>query len=142
MNHPMHPALVHFPIACWTLVTAGDLLGFFYTINNDQLITSVGILLCIGLVFALGAMLAGLMEVDKLAKNPQAKRTALWHVGMVCLSFCFYSASLFFRVQAQQFIAADFWAIACSLGGLMSLLVGGWLGGQLVYHHGVGQVDR
>ncbi|WP_343251093.1 DUF2231 domain-containing protein, partial [Pseudoxanthomonas sp. KAs_5_3] len=25
MRHPLHPALVHFPIACWSLATAGDL---------------------------------------------------------------------------------------------------------------------
>src|SRR5690606_40767462 len=25
MKHPLHPALVHFPIACWTLATLADI---------------------------------------------------------------------------------------------------------------------
>ena len=30
MRHPLHPALVHFPIACWSLATAADLAGLAF----------------------------------------------------------------------------------------------------------------
>ena len=30
MSHPVHPAVVHFPVACWVLATAADVLGLFW----------------------------------------------------------------------------------------------------------------
>ena len=31
MKHPLHPALVHFPIACWSLATLADIAGQWST---------------------------------------------------------------------------------------------------------------
>ena len=30
MSHPLHPALVHFPIACWSLATVTDLASLYW----------------------------------------------------------------------------------------------------------------
>jgi uncharacterized membrane protein len=53
-----------------------------------------------------------------------------------------YAGSLFLRIEHQQFIAPDVLALLLSGAGLLVLLATGWLGGQLVYRHGVGVAGR
>jgi uncharacterized membrane protein len=65
--HPLHPALVHFPIACWTAVPVMDAL---HLVLRDPLWWRCSYwLLAIGIVSGLAAMALGLF--DLLLRSPQ-----------------------------------------------------------------------
>lgn len=135
MRHPLHPALVHFPIACWSLATAGDLLSLML---GEQAWRLSGLLLLAGIGFSLPAMLAGLLELTRLPGDSPLMRHVNRHMFMVLCALAFYTASLFLRLHGTRLVEPGVLAIGSSVIGFVCLAVAGWLGGQLVYAHGVG----
>ncbi|MGE5167611.1 MAG: DUF2231 domain-containing protein, partial [Deltaproteobacteria bacterium] len=69
MRHPLHPALVHFPVACWSVATAADLASLHF---GEPAWRLAGALLVIGLVMAVPALLAGLYELTRVAQDSPA----------------------------------------------------------------------
>jgi len=134
MNHPVHPLVVHFPIACWSLSTLGDLLGIFYFHNQTQ---AIGLLLFIGCISAIVAMTAGLYEVIKIKDIEPISTTVDYHMYAAMIAWSFYSVSLYLRWDDHLFTKPTLWAIVTSIIGFVSLVIAGWYGATLVYRHGV-----
>lgn len=135
MRHPLHPALVHFPIACWSLATAGDLASLVWGEPAGHL---AGVLLVAGIGFSLPAMLAGFFELAKVAADHPALKDVNRHMIMVMCALAFYTSSFFLRLQGTHLVQPGSLAIGLSVLGLLSLAAAGWLGGKLVYGHRLG----
>ncbi|BBL35752.1 hypothetical protein Nstercoris_02028 [Nitrosomonas stercoris] len=136
MKHPIHPLLVHFPVATWVIATFCDIASFFRT---DELMSQVaGVLLVIGVVTALLAMVAGLMELAKIDQQSPAMKVANQHMLLMMVSWSLYAVSLFMRLEGTQLVQPGLVAIILSIAGLFVLCVAGWFGGRLVYEYGVG----
>ena len=135
MRHPLHPALVHFPIACWSLATSADLVGLAW---GEPAWRLAGVLLVAGIGFSIPAMLAGLFELAKVAEGNPAIKDLNRHMIVVMCALAFYTASLFLRLQGTRLIEPGLLAIALSVLGFLLLCVAGWLGGKLVYGHRLG----
>lgn len=135
MSHPLHPALVHFPIACWSLATAADAASLFW---GEPAWRLAGWLLVIGTVTALAAMLAGFVELLKIATDSPAMRTAHRHLLSAVTALSCYAASLFLRLDGTALQPPGTMEFALDAAGFTALCVTGWLGGTLVYRHGVG----
>ncbi|SHM17717.1 DUF2231 domain-containing protein [Rhodanobacter sp. OK091] len=135
MRHPLHPALVHFPIACWSLATAGDLASLVW---GEPAWRLAGVLLVAGIGFSIPAMLAGFFELAKVAEENPAIKDVNRHMIVVMCALAFYTASLFLRLQGAHLVEPGPLAIALSALGFGLLCVAGWLGGKLVYGHRLG----
>lgn len=127
--------LVHFPVACWSLATMADFASLHYGQPAWHL---AGTLMAIGIVMALPAMVAGLIELIQVPDEAAVMRDAYVHMGVMLLAFALYVASLMMRIDAMHLVAPGTAAIIVSTCGFLSLSVGGWFGGRLVYGHGVG----
>lgn len=135
MRHPLHPALVHFPIACWTLAVVADLVGLW--LGDLAWRWSAG-LLAIGCSMAVLAMLAGMVELHRVPEGV-AMRDAYWHMGLMLAAFSLFTARLLAGVGQMRPAPPDALCFVLDAGGFACLAVGGWLGGRLVYGHGVGR---
>ena len=135
MRHPLHPALVHFPIACWSLATAADLASLAW---GEPAWRFAGILLLAGIGFSIPTMLAGLLELAKVDGDNPAIKDVNRHMIMVMGALSCYVASLFLRLQGTSFVEPGLPAIGLSVLGFLCLGVAGWLGGKLVYGHRLG----
>lgn len=138
MRHPLHPMLAHFPVTCWSLTTLADLAGLRYGQPAWQL---AGTLLWIGLLMALPTVVAGIFQLIRVPDEAATMRTTYLHMALMMLAFALYLATFLMRVDSQHIHAPDAAALAVSAAGLVVLLVGGWLGGSLVYGHGVGRPE-
>lgn len=134
MHHPLHPALVHFPIACWTLAVVADFLSLYFGERAWQWSTG---LLAIGCITALLAMLSGLLELVRVPLG-LAMRDAYLHMGAMVLALTLFALRLMLGLEQMQALAPDTLALGLDAAGFMCLMVGGWFGGRLVYGHGVG----
>lgn len=135
MNHPLHPALVHFPIACWSLATAADVASLWWGKPAWML---AGVLLALGTMIALAAMATGFIELLKVGAEHPATRDLNRHMLLMLTAWCLYATSLFLRLQGSTLNPPDSVDLSLSVVGFVVLGVGGWFGGKLVYGHGVG----
>lgn len=135
MRHPLHPALVHFPMACWSLATAADFASLVWGEPARRL---ASVLLVAGTGFSIPAMLAGFFELAKVAEENPAINDVNRHMIVVMCALAFYTASLFLRLQDTHLVEPDLLAIALRVLGFLSLRIAGWLGGKLVYGHRLG----
>lgn len=135
MRHPLHPALVHFPVACWSLATAADFAGLRY---GDTAWSWSSGLLAIGCGMALAAMLAGFVELARVPDGP-ALRDVWWHMGLMLGAFTVFATRLLLRLNHRHPLPPDALSLALDCAGFLMLAAGGWFGGRLVYGHGVGR---
>lgn len=135
MRHPLHPALVHFPVACWSLAVAADVAGLW--LGESAWRWSSG-LLVVGSAMALLAMLAGLLELSQVPEGVPM-RDAYVHMTAMLLAFVLFTARLLLRLEHGHPLPPDMPALLLDAAGAAALVVGGWFGGRLVYGHGVGR---
>jgi uncharacterized membrane protein len=133
-GHPLHPAVVHFPIALLLSATIAD-LAWVAGLTND---THTGaVLMAAGLVGGLVAMGAGMIDFTNL--DQAIVPHALKHMSAVGLAWLGYGIALYLRRGALIGGAVlSTPTIAVSIVSALILALGGWLGGRLVYTFGAG----
>jgi uncharacterized membrane protein len=141
-RHPFHPALVHFPIACWGLSHPADLAALLGTqvvfFGLDWWPLSC-LLTWAGVVSAVPAMVVGIYDFMQLPDENRLMRVFYKHAGFVGMAWILYLASGYTRLADNPVPAPPVLLPALISGaGLICLCIGGWYGGQLVYKYHLG----
>jgi len=133
-GHPIHPMLVQFPIVCFILTLVCDVL---YTQGHTELASASTWLLIVGLVMGALAAVAGLTDFlgDKRIQGADAIKHAAANVTAVVLEV----VNLVLRLKNPDSIGST--GVWISLVVVLILLYSGWMGGRLVYIHGIGVND-
>lgn len=132
-GHPLHPMMIHFPVAALIALVASD-LGYLY--SADPFWARAGLWLAgVGAFGGWIASLAGLVDLLTV-KGVRRLITAWCHaiIAVMMLSL----ASLNWLLRFHEAGAILPWGVGLSLltAGLIGLA--SFLGGQLVYEHAVG----
>lgn len=86
--------------------------------------------------------MAGAADYAAIEEQPQAQKLATTHMMLMLLAVSLYAASLLLRGGPAPPTGHSRTAtLALESLGLIVLGVGGWCGGHLVFHHGIGR-DR
>lgn len=137
MGHPIHPMLIPFPIALWVFSLVADLLYYWRGNEHWPLIAFYALLAgCLG---AIAAAIFGF--IDYLAiKDKQVVKVANWHARLNVLALLLFAASWYLRTDKGSDMVNDSLTIpvALSVLGVIVVTISGWLGGELVFKHGVG----
>ena len=132
-GHPLHPVMIHFPVAALMALVASD-LGYWYT--NDPFWERSG--LWLAGVGAFGGWIASIAGIIDLVTVSRIRRliTGWSHAIVAVVMLSLASLNWLLRLNSPEAILP--WGLAVSLvtGALIALA--GWLGGQLVYEHAVG----
>jgi len=134
-RHPIHPMLVPFPIGLWVFSFVADLIfaGGGAPIWNDlAFYTMAG-----GIIGALLAAIPGLVDFLSLT-DTRARRIGAAHLALNLLIVALFAANLFWRTRSPAGVPGPVWL---SAGAVVLLVISGWLGGEMVFVHGVG-VER
>jgi uncharacterized membrane protein len=135
-GHPLHPTLVHFPIVFWTVAVAAYVSVVVAASDSATMIAkySNGA----GLIMALVAMIAGLLELRSIDSGSAAMRVATQHMMMMATAwFCFLLAMMLSISAGLDRVTAQFAEVAAAGVGFLLMSVGGWFGGRLVYEFGI-----
>ncbi|HVY80186.1 MAG TPA: DUF2231 domain-containing protein [Steroidobacteraceae bacterium] len=133
-GHPLHPMLVHFPIALWTAGIALD-VGGLATGSDWVWPVSFGSYAA-GVASAVLTMLAGFLDFAAIAQSDPAREKAVFHMLAMSTAWLLFLVSL--ALRGFSLVAApSVWAIAMAFVAFLVMVFGGWLGGQLVYRFGV-----
>lgn len=133
-GHPIHPMLVPFPIVCFTGALVTDIV-YAETARMQWANFSVW-LLTAGLVMSVFAALAGIIDFfgDRRVRD---LRAAWIHGAGNAIAVVLAIVNAFVHSRDAYTSVAPTGLILSALVVLI-LLVTAWLGGELVYRHGVG----
>jgi uncharacterized membrane protein len=133
LGHPAHPVVVVVPSGFWVTSAVYDLRSADGTDPEAERIADATLKL--GLLTAVPAALTGIAQF--LRTDGLARRVAAVHWALNLSALSLYSASWVARSQGRRSGGRKLSAVAIALVG-----PGAYLGGELAYHYGVGQVPR
>ncbi|MEQ1625774.1 MAG: DUF2231 domain-containing protein [Nitrospira sp.] len=138
MDFPLHPILVHFPIALLFVSVFFDLLGT--SLSRESFREGALWLLGLGLTGGIAAAIAGRMAEDAAEKAGIAEALIETHETWAHITLVIMAVLLLSRLLLRnRFSTRTFAAyLAVATVGLLTLIATGHTGGDLVYKHGAG----
>ena len=137
-RHPIHPMLVHFPLAAWLLMAASDAAALAM---GRPFFWHVSALLCLtGVVMGAIAAMFGAMELQRVKGQARLERLAAIHGGVMGAAWVVALAVMVLRIDELLLTRIPAPMIVPVLDFVVAgmVLAGAFLGGELVYRHGVG----
>jgi uncharacterized membrane protein len=135
-GHPLHPPLTDATIGAYTVATAFAVLGAL-GVSEENMATAWWLALVAGLVVTVPTALAGLLDWLTIPRSGEQWKTATLHLAAMV------SATVVFLLAA--IVGHDGYAdgevtgagLVLTLAGFAVLTLGGWLGGTIVFVHGM-----
>jgi uncharacterized membrane protein len=128
-KHPIHPMLVAIPIGLWIFSLACDLIRVLGGTSPNWQVAAYYTLVG-GILGALVAAVPGFIDMLSLPRG--LKRIALIHMSINLSVVALYLVNAYLRKHGGLDVAVWLSLVAVAL-----LAVSGWLGGKMVYVHGV-----
>ena len=143
MPFPLHPAIVHFPIA---LITAALIFHTLHLYKPEWINRTIGLwLLGLSTIFSIVAVLSGQKEIQKAGELGYPTETLLLierhqTIGNIVVwgSILLFIGWLFLYLKNQVNNKVNHLAFAFLLLLFVIVIISGYTGGYLVYIHGVG----
>ncbi len=130
-KHPIHPMLVPIPIGLWIFSLVCDLI-YMFGAGGDSFRTVAFYCMVGGLIGALFAAIPGLIDMLSLPTGP--KKTALIHMSINLTIVALYVVNILLRMGNAENMRTP---VLLSVIAVSMLAVSGWLGGKMVFEHGV-----
>jgi len=141
-GHPIHPMLIPFPIGLLVFSLIADLVylwrGNPIWENYIAFYTLLG-----GIIGAAAAAIPGLIDWASLTDRAAVK-VANWHARVNIIGLLIFIADFYLRTTngARWIVNLPMLPIILSIVGVVGLGVAGYLGGELVFRHGVAVDER
>lgn len=136
-RHPVHPMLIPFPIALWIFSLVADVIYLWRgnAVWRDYVAfyTLLG-----GIIGAAAAAVPGLVDWLSI-KDREVKKIADWHARLNVIALLIFVADFYLRTTGgARWVGGSLTIpVALSVLGIILITISGWLGGEMVYVHGV-----
>ena len=136
-GHPVHPMIIPFPIALWVFSLAADVI-YLWRGNPVWRDYVAFYALLGGILGAAVAAVPGLIDWLSL-KDPEVVKIANWHARLNVIALVIFAASFYLRTTSGSGLVSNSYTIALALSvlGIVMITISGWLGGEMVFKHGV-----
>lgn len=141
-GHPIHPMIIPFPIALWMFSLVADVIylwrGNPVWRNYIAFYTLLG-----GTIGAAAAAVPGFIDWLSL-KDPAVVKIANWHARLNVVALLIFAASFYLRTTSGSALVSLGYTIPIGLSvlGVILISISGYLGGEMVFRHGVAVDQR
>ena len=132
-GHPMHPMLITIPVGLLIFSLICDLASLL-SAEPENWHTAAFYSMVGGFVGALIAAMPGFIDFLSIT-NERVRRIAIMHMSFNLIAVTLYGVNIWLRIDGNDVSGTP---LLLSLLGVGLLGVSGWLGGSMVYRHGVG----
>jgi uncharacterized membrane protein len=135
-GHPIHPMLIPFPIGLWVFSLVADIIYLWRGNPGWEWMASWTLLAgCLG---AIAAAVFGIIDYFSI-KDKEVAKVATWHARLNVLALLLFAASWYLRrgIDYENVNGRLTIPIALSVVGVIAVSISGYLGGELVFKHGV-----
>jgi uncharacterized membrane protein len=129
--------LIPFPIALWFFSLIADLIYLWRgTLEWRDWIAFYALLA--GIIGAVAAAVFGVIDWLSI-KDRATKKVADWHARLNVIALLIFAASFYLRTTSGARLVSDNYTIpfVLSVVGVILITISGYLGGELVFKHGV-----
>ena len=136
-GHPIHPMIIPFPIALWVFSLIADLIYLWggNPLWRDYIAfyTLLG-----GIIGGAAAAVPGVIDWLSL-KDREVVKIANWHARLNVIALLIFAASFYLRTTSGGGLVSGNYSIPVGLSvlGVILIAISGWLGGEMVFKHGV-----
>lgn len=136
-GHPIHPMLIPFPLALWFFSLIADVI-YLWSGNPVWRDWIAFYALLGGIIGAAVAAVPGFLDWLSL-KEREAVKIANWHARLNVIALVIFAASFYLRTTGGASLVGGSYTIPFLLSvlGVVLITISGWLGGELVFKHGV-----
>ena len=135
---PVHPALVHLPVALLPLSVILDLASWIVRSPELRLVSAAFIAIVAGIATGLLAALFGFVDFTTIRRDHRARSTAVRHMILNVVSLSLFAVSALLRRADLDAAQTPILPLILSLVAAALLGYSGYLGGHLVYSDGIG----
>jgi uncharacterized membrane protein len=137
LGHPLHPLLVHVPSALWPAALLFDLLANF-GVGGNVLVQTSFYAIAAGILVSLLAMVTGFADFWDVKPDKPAYHIGIYHMTLNIVALAIWAANASVRVPDwREASTVPPVALALSVVGTAVILVSGYLGGRMIYSHGI-----
>ena len=136
-GHPIHPMIIPFPIALWVFSLVADLI-YLWRGNPVWKDWIAFYALLGGILGAVAAAVPGIIDWLSLTDKAVMK-IANWHARLNVIALVIFAGSFYLRTTSGASLVGGSYTIpvALSVLGVVLISISGWLGGEMVFKHGV-----
>lgn len=135
-GHPSHPPLTDATIGIYTFATVAGVLSAL-GIENQQAAIAWWLALVVGLVVTVPTALTGLADWLTISRGTPLWRTATAHLASMLTATVLFGLSALTGYGEYDEGVVGTGELVVTLAGFGFLTLGGWLGGTIVYVHGM-----
>jgi uncharacterized membrane protein len=135
-GHPLHPPLTDATIGMFVLATGLAVIGALGGIE-DAAGKASWLALIGGLIVAAPTALTGFADWVRLEWGTPRWRTATFHLTAMVSAVVLFALAAWLQHDGYQHGDVTTGGLVFSVAGFVVLTAGGWLGGSLVFEHGV-----
>ena len=135
-GHPIHPPLTDATIGTYTFATVAG-LAEVTGITENAGAYGWWIALVFGLIMTVPTALTGLLDWLSITRGTELWKTATLHMIAMLSATVFFALAAIFGHASYTHGDVSTGAFALTLIGFALLTLGGWLGGAIVFVHGM-----
>src|SRR5437588_7323803 len=135
LGHPLHPILVHVPMAMWPGALIFDLLSK-WQIGGNAMVRLSFYAIAFGLIASLLAVPTGLIDWSGIKKEKPAWKIGLYHMALNLFVVVLFAINLGLRAETfNDASRIDGTPLILSVIGTLLLIGSAYLGGMMVYEY-------
>lgn len=135
-GHPLHPPLTDVTIGTYSFATIAAFLNVIGLVDTSA-VSGWWIALVVGLCATALTATTGFFDWIEIEWGSPMWKTATWHLSVMLAASAVFLAAALVGHDGYKEGAIGSGAFVLTLAGFALLTLGGWLGGSIVFVHGM-----